>query len=1185
MIGVENRHSFPESLPELERKSDGISSSLIETAISNLDQYIGRHYGGLDKKPLRERQMTVFEDMRNFLKDGQTEGYVKLPTGVGKTVLFTKFIEATGLRTLIVVPTTILINQTGERIEEFTEGLDVGKIYSQTKQFGKQVTITTYDSLIRNIKSGKVKPKDYELLVLDEAHMSLSQKRQEAVKKFMNAVKLGFTATPTYSEVRSVKNFLNTEIHSMSIREAVEEDLLCSFSVLLAQSDVDLTNVSITSNGDYDPEELEIAINTATRNSAAVELYKKMFDGQRTVTYCVGVKHAEEVAELFRKQGVSATVISGKSKDKQEILRKFKDGEIKVLCNADILIQGFDEPRASVCLNLRPTLSMVVAEQRGGRVLRKNEDDPQKHAFIVDFIDKTENTKKISVSFAQVAEEAYMVSGKVSNGQLETVRKKVSAVLDKEIIISGLKVETDAEEVLRIVREIEGKKYQPAPENWLNSFDLGDSLGTSRHKALKLVNSFRAEYRDWFGYFWNKNGRLAEYFSPEFVDILKANMVEVQDAPTGWMTNWAVGKLIELSPASLRKEVHKYREGHPEWFGTYLDKMGRIQEFYSPELINIVRNLMASKQEAPEGWKSLQSLVKSTGKAIHTIQRRGEIYKKEHPDWIKIYSGYHGQQSEFYSPELVGVILKSFEVTPEVPEGWVSRHALSKTLHVSQKAIEEEAIKYLVKHPEWLKTYFGKAGLVEHYSPELVNIISGQFSKLSIPKGWIGVGDLARKLSTNYEYVRKIAELHREKHPEWFGENKIGGRNVQTYSPELIKIIEKETRSRKKPSDSWRTINEVAKEIRWSHTSVEERALAFKDSNPEWLKNRTSRRGSYTYLSPELIEIIKRELPKKDDLLEVKDNDFTITLPNLRAHFKGHPMKLLAIAEILLQEEMKKNASILAKRVNKKGRVVTVVTDKEWFINVMKEKGKNVQNDFVTLKKGDFPVTAQTLELIFRGNGSKLRAMAQDIIDEEMARNPGIAVKKTNKMGIAVFVTDKEWLIREMLERGANPVEKVGSITDSDFPITTTELIHIFVGKDAKLMSVAKTVLEELDKEYPGIITKKRNKIGHIIETCTNRDLFIEAMQKKGVKIKDTSIQEVAADDFIVNQPILNETFFSGKNFVALANEVLLEMENIKPSWVIKKMQKAGRMVKVLVGDEAKSFFIKKMQERGVKPR
>lgn len=463
-----------------EAETRTISPEIISQAVTSLDRYIVDHYSRPARRTLRGRQITVVEDLRDTLRGGQTEGYVTIPTGVGKTVLFTEVTEALNkqgiLETMIVVPTKILVDQTEERFHQFAPGLDVGKLYTFAHDITRPVTVTTYASLVKHIQGGTLDPQLYKLLVLDEVHRSLSGKRSQAVAQFTNAIKLGFTATPMYSEDRNVANLLNTEIHKMTIREAVEEDLLSPFSVIIAETETDLSNISIKSNGDYDDEELEKVINIVKRNQSAVDLYNKLFRGQTAVAYCASVKHAQDLAKLFTENGVAADFVSGyqDKKTQAETLRRYHGGGIKVLCNADLLIEGFDEPRVSVCLNLRPTKSMVVAQQRAGRVLRLDPANPNKHAVIVDFLDKIDDPRKLSVTFAEVAEAAQILTKKTREGthltstlndnlnsELNgTLNEDLEDFLDFEqdaISISGLRVIVNSLEVMRIVKEIQNK--------------------------------------------------------------------------------------------------------------------------------------------------------------------------------------------------------------------------------------------------------------------------------------------------------------------------------------------------------------------------------------------------------------------------------------------------------------------------------------------------------------------------------------------------------------------------------------------------------------------------------------------------------------------------------------------------------------------------------------------------------
>src|SRR5262249_21802328 len=136
----------------------------------------------------------------------------------------------------------------------------------------------------------------------------------------------------------------------------------------------------------------------------------KEFSGEPTLVNCVSITHAKDAAEAFRVKGIAAEAIYGtmQEEEREAILGRFRSGETKVITSVNLLSEGFDEQKATVCFNLRPTMSVVLAAQRGGRVLRIDEDNPLKIATIVDFIDK-EETGKSPITFAEIAGDSYIM--------------------------------------------------------------------------------------------------------------------------------------------------------------------------------------------------------------------------------------------------------------------------------------------------------------------------------------------------------------------------------------------------------------------------------------------------------------------------------------------------------------------------------------------------------------------------------------------------------------------------------------------------------------------------------------------------------------------------------------------------------------------------------------------------------
>src|SRR5205823_5261785 len=104
------------------------------------------------------------------------------------------------------------------------------------------------------------------------------------------------------------------------------------------------------------------------------------------VVYTAGVKHANNVAKAFQDAGINARAVSGETPKRElaETLAAFERGEVDVLCNAMLLAEGWNSPRATICMHLAPTASRRVYQQRVGRVTRRN---PGKESgLVIDFV-------------------------------------------------------------------------------------------------------------------------------------------------------------------------------------------------------------------------------------------------------------------------------------------------------------------------------------------------------------------------------------------------------------------------------------------------------------------------------------------------------------------------------------------------------------------------------------------------------------------------------------------------------------------------------------------------------------------------------------------------------------------------------------------------------------------------------
>ncbi len=137
---------------------------------------------------------------------------------------------------------------------------------------------------------------------------------------------------------------------------------------------------------EFDQELLAELLDQLPFNMAIADLYKTRFNGVPGVVYAAGVRHAMNVAEAFREAGMNAMGVSGETPKRElaEILAQYERGEIDVLVNAQLLAEGWNSPRATICMHLAPTASKRIYQQRVGRVTRRH---PGKESgIVVDFV-------------------------------------------------------------------------------------------------------------------------------------------------------------------------------------------------------------------------------------------------------------------------------------------------------------------------------------------------------------------------------------------------------------------------------------------------------------------------------------------------------------------------------------------------------------------------------------------------------------------------------------------------------------------------------------------------------------------------------------------------------------------------------------------------------------------------------
>lgn len=222
------------------------------------------------------------------------------------------------------------------------------------------------------------------LIVHNCHHLVREGGTKGSVNKWMKAINrmplakgLGLTATPLRADGKGLGRFsdgvMDVMIQGPEMRELIQRGYLTDYEVYCPPSDIDLSAVGHSGSGDFSPEALRKAVHgSRTIVGDVVSSYLRLAPGKRGVTFCVDIEAAQEVCAEFRRRGVPAEVLTGKTPDllRAHILRGLRDGRILQVVSVDVLSEGFDLPAIEVVSFARPTDSLGLYRQQFGRVLR-----------------------------------------------------------------------------------------------------------------------------------------------------------------------------------------------------------------------------------------------------------------------------------------------------------------------------------------------------------------------------------------------------------------------------------------------------------------------------------------------------------------------------------------------------------------------------------------------------------------------------------------------------------------------------------------------------------------------------------------------------------------------------------------------------------------------------------------------
>lgn len=314
-------------------------------------------------------QQKLIDEARQKLAEKNQGVLIVSPAGSGKSIVIAEIARLTtkkGGQVLFIVHRQELVDQITESFRQQDVNLS-------------QCTIITVGKAKNRL--GKF-PKP-SLIITDESHHSRANTYQKIYEYFADVPRLGFTATPWRMNGKGFADIYSAMVEGPTVKWLIDHHKLAPYtyySVNLADAD----KLHFSSNGDFSNKSIDDALGK-TIFGDVIKTWKRVANECKTILYAHSRKYSAQIAQKFCDAGVKAVHCDSKTpqREREKIMSDFKNGKIKILCNVDLISEGFNVPDCSCVIMLRPTASLVLDIQQSMRCMRYV---PNKKAIIIDHV-------------------------------------------------------------------------------------------------------------------------------------------------------------------------------------------------------------------------------------------------------------------------------------------------------------------------------------------------------------------------------------------------------------------------------------------------------------------------------------------------------------------------------------------------------------------------------------------------------------------------------------------------------------------------------------------------------------------------------------------------------------------------------------------------------------------------------
>ncbi len=349
---------------------------------------------------LREYQRETVAAVIAARKAGIRRQVVVLPTGAGKTVIFSTLVRMARQPVLVLAHRSELIHQAADKIRRAL-GDDARARTVAVEQADRHappeahVVVASIRSLHDARLARLMAARHFGLVVYDECHHAPADDNMRVLRSLgafdpgWAGTLLGFTATAMRGDGKGLDTVFEKVVYSKTLPELIGAGYLVPLRGYRIATAADLTPVRTTAS-DLNEADLEEAIDIEDRNALVARSIQELARGRRTLAFCVTVRHARRLMRALNTVGVRAGMVWGEMRadDRQAVLAGFREGRLQALTNVGVLTEGFDDPGVSCVAMARPTRSAGLYAQCVGRGTRLHPG--KSDCIVLDFVDLSE---------------------------------------------------------------------------------------------------------------------------------------------------------------------------------------------------------------------------------------------------------------------------------------------------------------------------------------------------------------------------------------------------------------------------------------------------------------------------------------------------------------------------------------------------------------------------------------------------------------------------------------------------------------------------------------------------------------------------------------------------------------------------------------------------------------------------